>query len=227
MAKTKAEIQDRAIDVKNDGTIILYKRRGLKKPNWIARLKVTGAKGYKVFSTKTTNQRQAERIALDKYEEAYFRVKNGGELNGRLFKTIFEEWKQNLHLLPANRLGGGWDEAAKRVEDYALRYFGDKVITELDNKTFEEYWIWRKANWRQRPPSDNTLRREKSCILPVLNYAFSKGYISRKPEISAPKEQKTRRPPFTINEWRKLTRQMREWLKDAERSAGFTRIITF
>ena len=73
------------VDVKGDGSVVLYKKQWLKNPKWIARLKVTGAKGYKTFSTKTTDQREAERIALDAYEEAYFRVKGGGLLNAKTF----------------------------------------------------------------------------------------------------------------------------------------------
>ena len=69
---------DSKVDVKGDGSVVLYKKHWLKNPKWIARLKVTGAKGYKTFSTKTTDQREAERIALDAYEEAYLRVKGGG-----------------------------------------------------------------------------------------------------------------------------------------------------
>ena len=212
---------DSKVDVKGDGSVVLYKKHWLKNPKWIARLKVTGAKGYKTFSTKTTDQREAERIALDAYEEAYFRVKGGGLLNAKTFGDVFEEWKKSFHLLAANRQGGGWEDTAKRVEDYALVYFGDTMIDRINSASFQDYWIWRKSNYRKKLPSDNTLRREKTSIRPVFNYALSKGYITDLPTIPAPKEEKVRRPTFTLNEWRKLTRQMREWVRDAEGTAGY------
>ena len=42
---------DSKVDVRGDGSVVLYKKHWLKNPKWIARLKVTGAKGYKTFST--------------------------------------------------------------------------------------------------------------------------------------------------------------------------------
>ena len=38
---------------------------------------VQGSTGYKIFPTKETNQRAAERVDLDKYEELYSKVKGG------------------------------------------------------------------------------------------------------------------------------------------------------
>jgi len=41
--------------VTGDGRVVLYKRPNLKQPKWQARIRVTGATGYKRFSTQETN----------------------------------------------------------------------------------------------------------------------------------------------------------------------------
>ena len=58
---TKFELNQ--IDVKNDGKVILYQRPDVN-PKWQARISVSGATGYKIFSTKETSQAAAERVAL-------------------------------------------------------------------------------------------------------------------------------------------------------------------
>jgi len=80
------------IDVKGDGKVILYQRPDVKNPRWQCRISVTGSTGYKIFSTKETDQRLAERVALDKYEELYFKVRKGGFLKGRPFNVVVKEW---------------------------------------------------------------------------------------------------------------------------------------
>ena len=47
--------KEERVDVRGDGRIILYKREGLKKPKWQARIRVPNATGYKVVTTKTAD----------------------------------------------------------------------------------------------------------------------------------------------------------------------------
>ena len=63
------------IDVYGDGKIILYQRPDVKNPKWQARISVQGSSGYKIFSTKETDRHIAGRIALERYEELYFKVR--------------------------------------------------------------------------------------------------------------------------------------------------------
>ena len=56
------------IDVNGDGRVILYQRPDVLNPKWQCRISVQGSIGYKVFSTKESDQRKAERVALEKYQ---------------------------------------------------------------------------------------------------------------------------------------------------------------
>lgn len=44
---------DERVDQRGDGRIVLYKRAGLKKPKWQARIRVTNSTGYKIATSKT------------------------------------------------------------------------------------------------------------------------------------------------------------------------------
>ena len=68
---------DVRIDLRGDGRVILYKRDNLKDPVWQARVRVPNSTGYKRITTKTSDQREAERFALNYYEELYIHVKTG------------------------------------------------------------------------------------------------------------------------------------------------------
>ena len=81
------------IDLNNNGKLILYQRPDVKNPKWQCRISVSASTGYKIFSTKETEQSKAERVALNEYEELYFKVKRGGSLKGIPFSKVFNEWK--------------------------------------------------------------------------------------------------------------------------------------
>jgi len=72
-----ADGKENRIDLRGDGRIILYKRAGLKDPVWQVRVRVPNSTGYKRVTTKTADQREAERFALNYYEDLYIHVKTG------------------------------------------------------------------------------------------------------------------------------------------------------
>ena len=63
-------------------------------------------------------------------------------------------------------------------------------------------------------PSNNTLRKEATFIKQMFEYAVDKGWCSSIPNMDVPPLDKNRRPTFTPIEWRKLTRLLREWVKE-------------
>jgi len=90
------ELTEDRHNVRGDGRIILYKREGLRNPKWQARIRVPNANGYRIVTTKTDNLREAERFALDLYEDLYLHVKSGGPFQSKTFKQVFEEWKKHV-----------------------------------------------------------------------------------------------------------------------------------
>ena len=207
------------IDLHGNGRIMLYKREGLKNPKWQVRIRVPNAAGYKIVSTKTDKLRDAERFAENLYEELYMHVKAGGSIQSRTFKQVFDDWKKHVTTMGHTRRGGSWQGTIERVETYALRFFGGMKIEAIGPSDFTDYWAWRKTNFNKKEPSNGTLRRERTSILPVFKFAVSKGYIPAIPETEPPKAQLERRPTFTLEEWRKLTVKARAGVKEGESKA--------
>jgi integrase len=212
---------DDRIDVRGDGRIILYKREGLKHPKWQARIRVPNSNGYKIVTTKTDNLKEAERFALDAYEDLYLHVKAGGSIKSKTFAQVFEEWERAVTTMGPTRQGGSWEATIERVRSYALEFFGPKKIDTVRQTDFAEFWIWRKGNYSRRPPSNATLRRERTSLLPVFKFAVSKGYIAEVPETNPPKAATERRPTFTLDEWRVIVRKARQWVAEGKQKAVF------
>jgi integrase len=210
---------DQRVDLRGDGRIILYKREGLKNPKWQVRVRVPNATSYKIVSSKTSDQKQAERFAMDLYEDLYMHVKAGGSVKSKTFRQVFEEWEKATIALGPNRQGGTWTGTIERIRSYSLEFFGPQRIDQIKPSDFADYFVWRKSNYVRRVPTNGTLKRERTCLVPVFKFAVTKGYIQSVPEFEAPKSKAERRPTFTIEEWRKLTRQMREWVKDGKQKA--------
>ena len=214
------------VDVRGDGRVVIYLRDGLKRPIWQARIRVPNSTGYKVVSTKTENQRDAERFALDLYEEIYMHVRAGGSIKSKTYRQVFDEWVDAISTLGSTRQGGSWIDTVDRVRAYSLDFFGNKKIDTISTSDFSDYWVWRKTNYLRRPPSAGTLRRERTSILPLFKFAVDKGYISQIPENEPPKAKLERRPTFTLDEWRQITRKAREWVREGQKKAtGRDRLI--
>lgn len=205
------------IDLRGDGRIVLSLRGGMKHPKYQVRIKIPGSTGYKRVSTKTSDLREAERFSLDLYEELYFHVKSGGSLKTKTYKQVFDEWKSAINRTSSPDQKNKWDGTISRVETYSVEFFGPINIEKIGRKEFAEYWEWRKSNYKRTLPSNETLNRERTAILALLRFCLERSYITSLPTI--PKTETkgiSRRPTFTKEEWRKITRNMREWVKEGK-----------
>ena len=59
-----------------------------------------------------------------------------------------------------------------------------------------------------------------SCLKTFLDWAYRRGHINKKIEFDRPKNDAERRPHFDARDWTKLTRYLREWIKDAKTKSG-------
>ena len=204
---------NKRVDLYDDGRIILFKRPEYKKPNWYARIRVRGSTGYKIVSTKTSDLRKAQHFADEIAEDLYYKVKKGGSVNSPTFAKVYREWKKNTLTTSLTRQRKSWQNTCERIEAYALDYFTSKRIDSFKSSDFLDYFAWREENFKRKKPSAGTLKRERTCLLPIFNFALQKNLISEMPRIPTIKAQTQRRPTFTTKEWAKLTRKMRDWVQ--------------
>lgn len=209
------------IDCGRDGRVVLYKRGHLKNPKWQARISVPNATGYKVVSTKLSDFEEAKRFALNLYEDLYMRVKAGGQLKTKTFKQVCDEWKADVKEHGRTRQDGSWDTTIERIDSYALEFFGDKRIDEIREADFTAYWAWRRQNYAKKLPTNSTLKRERTSIMPVFKFALSKGYITSIPSTNTPRAKDNRRPTFSKSEWETIEEASRGWVKAADELATY------
>jgi len=197
------------------------------------RISVPNSTGYKRASTGQKEQPEAIRKAIKTYEELYMKVLGGGSLQSKSYKNVYEEWKVNLPRMVDEGRKIYVEEQLRYAGSYALRFFGDRKIDDITKGDFVEYWMWRKENSaRLQPmtgkstpyvPSPNSLRREAGGIRNMFKYAVDKGWVTGVPDMAVPSHHKNRRPTFTRQEWRLLTRRMREWVKEGQAYGGVGR----
>jgi len=207
------------VDVNGDGRIILYQRPDvISNPKWQCRISVSGSTGYKIFSTKEVEQSKAERVALGKYEELYFKVKRGGSLRGIPFSTVFNEWKTSyLTTNTTYQLA-----IVRHVEILGVGFFKTKPIDEITGKdTLEMMEYLKSLPVKSKSPTadtddlqPNTVRQYRTSMNQIFKYAKTKGYIENIPEIPAPSGKVNPRPDFSKQDWKILTDYMRKWVVD-------------
>ena len=210
-------------DVNGDGRVILYQRSDLSKktPKWHCRITVQGSTGLKRFSTKESDQRKAERYALERYQELYFKVRDGGSLQGKPFGEVYKEWCDYIDISKTNVTPLHRTSLKQRVRDTALKLFKNKPIDEITEGDLLDVMSFAKKNTpyshltKIKEPSSSTLRSTGFAIQDLLKYAKTKGFIKEIYKVPVPALVKNPRPDFTKDEWTKLYTFMRDWV-DAE-----------
>ena len=200
-------------DLRGDGRIVLFLREG-KNPKYYVRLKIPDSDKYKTISTKTSDRNEGVRISMDLYDEYYHKVKMGGSVVSRTYKDVFSEWSKNRS---NSYKKNSTDRTIEYVGVYSVDYFGKMLIDKITSKDFHEYFDWRKVNYKKKVPSNETLNRERTSIQSLFKYCYQRGYITE--PLSIPKLKTngiSRRPTFTMNEWKKITTGMRQWVEEGK-----------
>lgn len=207
------------IDLTHDGRVVLFKRQNLKSPKWQVRIRVPNATGYRIQSTRTADRREAERFALDLYEELYIRVKRGGSIASPKIRTIIDEWINATRSIGYGTRGGDIEQSISTIKNYFYRYVQDARVSELDQLLLN-YLSWRSTNYINKKPSTSTLRREQNALRSFLNYAQQNGHIEKYTLPKPPSESRrtNRRPTFTLDEWQTIYKSAKNWIQEGAKT---------
>jgi len=201
------------IDVRGDGKVILYQRPDHKIKKWQTRISVEGATGYKVFSTKMSDAKDAERVALDKYFELKNKVDKGGSLQGITVRQVFDEWIAHLPLVTQDRNPDYIKETIHKVQRICVEYFNNKPIGEITNTEVREMFGEYQNNATKQLASA-TLRGARASLNLFFKFAVENDYLDAIPQIPVPSLKKNPRPEFNKDEWKDLTTHMRKWVEE-------------
>lgn len=203
-------------DIRGDGRIVLFRRDG-KAPKYYVRLKVQGASGYKILTTKTGDRSKAILVAMELYDDLYHQLRVTGSIHAKTFEQVFNLWKVSKQ--NAYQEKSRVDRTVEYAGTYSLDYFGKMQINQITAADFHKYWDWRKVNFKRKKPTNETLNRERTAIQGLMTFAFQHGYTNT--PLKIPKLQTqgiNRRPTFTLAEWKKITAGMRKWVKAGKQS---------
>jgi len=224
------------IDVRGDGKVILYQRGDVTtNPKWQCRVSVDGSTGYKVFSTKVVEQKEAERIGLDKYFELRNKVDKGGSLKGKTVQQSFEEWKSYIFTKITNRTKSNIEKnTIQVVEDTVVEFLGKKRTDEITNADIQDMIVWRYSDEKYKKSFENkeynysklsqsksfesrysvsTLRSHRGAINQFFRFCKERDYITQDFNFDIPKGKSNPRPEFTLKDYQKLTKYMRTWVE--------------
>ena len=81
-------------DLRNDGRIVLYKRKSHKRrPSYNVRIKFPEVRGYIIKSTKSSDLEESKLFANNLYWELEGKLKRGESLKRIYFKQVIGGWK--------------------------------------------------------------------------------------------------------------------------------------
>ena len=203
-----------------DGEIVLYQRPDHAVKKWQCRVRVPNAVGYVVKSTKTTDLDAAKRFAQNLWDELRLKVMGGGAIKSHTFDDLYPKFCEWLKVNVSKERR--YKDITGSIERYALKYFVKKPVDQIGTKEVQEFVQWRIKNpvlnkrnkKRVTEPSPETIRHELASLKRMFDWMRLNRHIKHEVELKPPPLSRNRRPHFTKAEWNKITRNMREWVKD-------------
>jgi integrase len=203
LPKSHSHYQD-FLDLRGDGRVVLYKRADHQNPKWTVRLKIPETSGFVVKSTKTTDDFEARRFAEDLYYRLEGKARRGEPINSPTFRRVFAEWSKLPVAEEVVRTARYVNGNVRRVDIWALQYFGELTIDKVTEAKLADYVDWRLS--QPRRPAIVTLKNERTAIRQLLRFAKRRGYISDVPEFAIKSGKINARPDIPETEWHRLVR---------------------
>ena len=219
-----------SIDVRGDGRVMIFKRlnrQGQVSPTWFMRisLPLSQSKGYFQSTTKETKQGLASKIALDKFDELYAKVKDGGTIQGISFSKLFDLWEEHWIETSTQKTEKYKQHKVNNVRNYPLKFFKE-VLKDIDVGDITENHLVDFVSWRKQNsyspqnnekyiPTASTINTDLTALSLMLEYGITKGFIKKRLKFKRQSVPDNRRPSFTKPEMKILTKHMRDRVKDS------------
>jgi len=201
-----------------DGKVVLYQLENRPKQKWLCRLKVPNGVGYLYRGTGTSDFYEARKFADNLYDELRYKVRQGQSVTGQDFKRLLKEFEESY---PAEAPSA---RRAQRVCDflrtYAQPYFMKNRVTELTEAEVTKFFEWRRVNFKRKAPTNTTIVSDMGNFKVFADWCRRRGYLANSLQFNKPSVTDNRRPHFNDKDWAKLTRFLREWVKDGKTKSG-------
>jgi site-specific recombinase XerD len=214
------------LDVRQDGTIIIYNRPKFGdntqiNPVYQLELKIPNQKKLVRVSTRTKDKNEAIRFALEKFDELYRASLLGQSIHSTPFTKALKGF-ESYYLSPniqkpslKNR-----QHYLAQLKNHPYQFFveqqGDIGVEKITPEVIQRYYQYRQV---QHGVSNNTLRRETTYINAFLSWCLQERLITERPETPRPEHQNQVRATFTLKEWRSIAASMKGWVECAPNDA--------
>jgi integrase len=196
-----------------EGKATLYKRQ--LSPLWYVRFKVQGK--WLKASTKSEELKEAKANAVEIVTNAWFREKNDLPIISKRFTQV-----ANLAIrrMEDTEKAGEYKKTYKTyvqaLRKYLIPFFANHNVDRIDNAVLFEFNRWRIQEMK-RQPSKSVLNNHNSALNRVFDEAVERGYMTKLqvPFLKNDGKLSERRPDITIEDYAKLYRGMRKWVKNA------------
>lgn len=196
-----------------EGKATLYQRP--TTPQWFVRYKVGGK--WLRSSTKKNKLEDAKQAAVDIVTNAWFREKNDLPIVNKRFKHVANLAIKRMEDLLANQQGKvTYKHYIQAINKYLIKYLGNHNIDKIDYTLLTKFSIWREQQMGAKP-SQSAINTHNSALNRVFDEALLRGFITKSqvPHLENKGITSERRDDFTHEEYIKLYRYMRKWVKEA------------
>ena len=202
-----------------DGAVVLTQRQ--RSSAWQARFRI--ADKWMRVTTKQIDLDKAKEAARDLYLRARFRNEEGLPVVSKRFSQVAELAKKRME--DALKAGEGktvFKDYVIAINNYLSPFFGKYNITSINYALVNEFAAWRKAKMGHEPKA-SSISTHNSALNRIFDEAMQHGFMTKSqvPELKNKGAKSERRPDFTVEEYRQLTKHMIHWV--AEGRAGKSR----
>jgi integrase len=141
-------------------------------------------------STKEEGLAQAKDFAEDWYLELKGKHKRGEIRDGKTFREAATQFVREFTLMTFGQRNAHYvNQQSRRLENYLLPFFGDKLLTEITPTLVQEYRIDRRLKTLEKtgkPPARQTIHQEIVTLRHVLKTGNRNGWLPFLPDLSDP-----------------------------------------
>lgn len=198
-----------------DGEVVLYKRD--ESRFWQSRFKLADMKWHRL-STKTSNLEVASKIARDLYDESRFKLKHDMPQTTKRFSDVANLAIKEMETDIKNGIGKSvYPTYIAVIRLHLIPYFGKKHIDRITPKDFDGFTKHYEEKTGKKLKT-STITNHNTSIYRIFDLAMNKGWVTKVqyPQLKNRGESSTRRPAFTMDEWKVIYRKLIKWSKSGD-----------
>lgn len=165
--------------------------------------------GYVYRSTRSTDEHQAYKFADDLYHQLLVKAYSGQSEKGTKVSVGINAYIERFETETGQLSVRYRILLLKRV----LTHIGKQTFEGLTTASISKLTDDLRKSTKKGIMSPNTTKRVHNDLRHFLRWCVEEGYFKEIPKFPRINGEKSRRPHFNETEWRKITRQLREFVK--------------